>query len=147
MTDKGRIIPPQGGSGTVKPKRLSVTNEARQELDAAVHAHVFGRDPAKELVPMYSSTIAEAWRVHQAVCNLGFNQRKLYYYSLQKQATVLAEIDPAVQLVAWPEVLGVLKDHMPEAICRAALSVVNAPKEPLQSKGARTGRGGLLGRG
>lgn len=122
-----------------------MTDQARTELDAAVHAHVFGRDPkAAELVPAYSLDIGEAWKVHQEACGWLYSKRNRYLFDLQLQASVLAGLT-LDQVVQWPDVLVVLKNHMPEAICRAALAVVNPPKEQPKAKRGVV-RGGLLGR-
>jgi hypothetical protein len=122
-----------------------MTDQARIELESAIHTHVFGRDPSSaELVPAYSLDIREAWKVHQAACDWIYSKRKRYLEDLQLQASVLAGVAPD-RTVDGLHVLVVLKNHMPEAICRAALAVVNPPKEQAKPKRGVV-RGGLLGR-
>lgn len=70
-------------------------------------------------VPRYSSSMEKAWRVHREMCGRLFSSRRKYFDLLQGQA----RRDGVVP--AWPDVLVVLRDVMPGAICRAALGTVS----------------------
>lgn len=63
--------------------------------------------------PNYSENIADAWEVFNFMLNKSFMERMKYYVALQEIANG----------VPYPETLVVLKDKMPEAICKAALLV------------------------
>ena len=64
----------------------------------------------------YSTSIADAWLVFQFMCSQLFSVRRKFFRALQAQ-TVTSDGD----LVTWPDVLVVLRDRLPEAICKAAL--------------------------
>lgn len=81
-------------------------------------------------LPKYSIDMAQAWAVHRLVCGWSFSRRQQYFASLQDQASAITNktnrqaMAPeryADMLVMWPDVLCILVDRMPEAICRAAL--------------------------
>jgi hypothetical protein len=63
-----------------------------------------------------SKDIATAWQVHQKMCGSRLGVRIRYFDALKAQTEPIAGFR-----VAWPDVLVVLRDTMPEAICRAAL--------------------------
>jgi hypothetical protein len=106
--------------------------QAGRELDALVAEKVMGikcgvclQDGQLEPItmdwreiPHYFTDIAAAWEVHLEACSWLFSKRRQYLRALQEQART-----ENGELVAWPDVLVVLRDRMPEAICLAALEV------------------------
>jgi len=107
---------------------------AGRELDDLIAEHVMGwtktaagswRDENGILqVQMFSTKIGAAWQVHTLACSWIFSKRKRYFETLQELASAWAGLSwPDVRL-AWPDVLSVLCDDMPLAICRAALKAV-----------------------
>ncbi|OWK34353.1 hypothetical protein [Fimbriiglobus ruber] len=110
-----------------------------RELDAAVHTRIMGGainahgvaiwqpDPARDEwmtmdVPAYSTEIALAWKVHQVACGWILSRRHAYLQAIQGQAT----FSDGQMIAAWPDVLVVLRDRFPEAICRAAIRATEA---------------------
>lgn len=83
------------------------------------HAIVGGEPSYRQDIPNYAGSIADAWRVHQAMCARLFSVRLAYFAALQNQTE-----EEAGFRVSWPDVLVVLRDRFPEAICRAALQAV-----------------------
>jgi hypothetical protein len=79
---------------------------------------------ASARIPDYSTDIAAAWTVHQKACEWLFSKRRHYLQALQNIASeaLSPEERKAGRLVAWESVLVVLRNRMPESICRAALS-------------------------
>lgn len=73
-----------------------------------------------EPVPRYSTDIAAAWKVYLHVMDQSFSVRRNFYAHLQEMTRDQA----GGNLVAWPEVLTVLRHELPTAICRAALIVI-----------------------
>ncbi len=71
----------------------------------------------------YSTDIAVAWMVHQKICSLSFSKRQSYYRHLKVIASEQLRDETGEErlFVQWPDVLTVLKDKMPVAICLAAL--------------------------
>ena len=69
-------------------------------------------------VPFYSSDIAQAWQVYLRAMQNPHSIKQRFYVVLERLAYELAG-----ERVAWPHVLTVLRDEMPTAICRAALSM------------------------
>jgi hypothetical protein len=79
-------------------------------------------------VPNYSTDMRAAWEVHLAICERLFSVRRRYFAALQD----LTRPEPPSDFVrpldgaAWPDVLVVLRHRMPEAICLAALTAMEA---------------------
>lgn len=127
---------------------MSAQLEAGRELDALVDATVFGRSwpddrcrvcgwpfradggcmsdncsmrpaPARRAdePAHYSRDIAAAWPLFQHCSSWVFSRRKRFFAALQSQASL-----PDGTIVAWPDVLVVLRDRFPLAVCRAALA-------------------------
>lgn len=71
-------------------------------------------EPAK-----YSTNISHAWNVHQLICGRLFSVRRRYYAALQEIAS-----EGCSFIVAWPDVLTILRDRLPLAICLAAMKAV-----------------------
>lgn len=69
-------------------------------------------------IPRYSTDIGSAWEVHLKVCEMLFSVRRRYFHALQEQTR------DGGNLVAWPDVLVVLRKQFPEAICHAALRAI-----------------------
>jgi hypothetical protein len=129
-----------------------MTSEELRALDAEIHRKVFGKEPRRDALayhgngpaqPEYSKNIAAAWLVHAAMCDRPFSVRRRYLQELQDIAServnktrreALAVYTPAV--VAWPDVLVVLRDQMSEAICLAARKAV-APQPAEDASRAR----------
>lgn len=80
------------------------------------HNGVVMEDP-----PDYAGDIAEGWEVHIAMCERPFSIRQLYFREIQEQT---ASASNEGFLVAWPDVLVILRDRFPEVICRAALRAI-----------------------
>lgn len=76
-----------------------------------------GRATVNPACPRYSSFMGSAWDVHREMCDRPFSVRQRYLRAIQEQATT----DDGANLVAWPDVLVVLRHRFPEAICKAAL--------------------------
>jgi hypothetical protein len=80
-------------------------------------------------VPLYSAHIQDAWDVfrhihHDPNHHWLFSRRQAFYRALQEQTRQEVPGTGEIVTVAWPDVLAVLADKMPEAICRAALLAV-----------------------
>lgn len=73
--------------------------------------------------PAYSGDIAEGWEVHIAMCERPFSVRRRYFDAIQEQTRAASNEG---FLVAWPDVLVILRDRFPEVICRAALRAVSS---------------------
>lgn len=125
-----------------------------RELDAAVAVYVFGhknvrlvpdhpwgclRDntPEEEAedrkcgvkneyrpVPDYSEYVSDAWSVFLNVCDRLFSVRRCFFDELQAMTTHTPPGCSRPVTVAWPDVLVVLRDRLPECICKAALVAV-----------------------
>jgi hypothetical protein len=68
----------------------------------------------------YPVDFKAAWQVFTYICNNWlYSKRKKFFDALQDQARL-----PSGDLAAWPDVLVVLVDKMPEAICKAAYKAV-----------------------
>lgn len=77
-------------------------------------------------VPNYSTDIAAAWQVHLAMCDKLFSVRNRYLEELHNLAN--AELKEG-SIVHGDYVWDVLRNKMPESICRAALAAVEAPAD------------------
>ena len=120
------------------------TMPAGRELDALVyervhnthvaidtHGRLWGVDTDREPYPgqgwFYvisespSTNIKAAWKVFLLMCDRPFSKRRRFFDALQREAALSGG-----GVAAWPDVLVVLRNRMPEAICRAALAATEA---------------------
>jgi hypothetical protein len=72
----------------------------------------------KQSIYNYSTDISYAWDVFKEVSTWLFSKRRRFFQEIQSFTRTNSEA-----IIAWPDVLIVLKDRMPEAICKAALIV------------------------
>ena len=94
-------------------------NRMGQEWQNDIEAHVKAwRKPTRP----YSSNLEAAWEVFNKMMDGLASQRMRFFEALQKQATY--EVNGRMVTIAWPDVLMVLRNRMPEAICRAAIETV-----------------------
>lgn len=64
----------------------------------------------------YCTDIAAAWEIHHIMCKALFSTRREYLKKIQHYSWMKTGLT-----VAWPDVLVVLKDDLPDAICLSAL--------------------------
>lgn len=69
----------------------------------------------REIYPRYSEDMSTAWTVYLKAMEGHFSQRKRFHMELQ----FLTSHDG--HMIAWPDVLMVLRHKMPESICKASL--------------------------
>lgn len=110
----------------------SVVVNASRELDAQVAEKIFGLTVVWEAgvpflrhevspCPCYSSDIADGWPVLLEMMGRRFSVRNAFFEALTEEGNLGKSLYPDG---IW--LLQVLKDRMPEAICKSALAAVNA---------------------
>lgn len=77
------------------------------------------------VISTYSTDMNEAWGVYLKMMNGPFSQRKRFYQELQDLTR------DGERVVAWPDVLTVLRGVMTESICKAALLTMEGNPELL----------------